>query len=496
MPAPLFDTTYAQLPERFFTCLTPLPVKAPRLLKLNHALADELALDSAWLASGDGRAMLSGNRFPETAASIATVYAGHQFGGFTPQLGDGRALLIGEIIDAAGKRRDIQLKGAGPTPYSRNGDGRAGLGPVLREYIISEAMHALGVPSTRALAAVITGEHIWRETPQPGAVLTRVAASHIRVGTFQFFAARGDTDALRLLADHVIDRHYPQARSAENPVAALLNGVIARQAELIAQWMNLGFVHGVMNTDNMTVSGETIDYGPCAFMDAYDPETVFSSIDATHRYAYGNQPRIAQWNLARFAETLLPLLSDNVDAAVELANTAIGSFPSLFAAAMTTGLRAKLGLLTQEADDLSLAQDLLGLMAESRADYTLVFRTFTKLELSPEAADSVHALFALNSGYDSAKLNQWLTRWNERLFREPQHAHLRQATMRQANPVYIPRNHLVEAALKAAVEEQNFGPFEEIVSVLSKPCVEQTGREIYALPPAVVNPDYRTFCGT
>src|SRR6478735_3364067 len=340
-----FDNSYARLPERFFARVSPAKVREPRIVKVNHALAERLGLDPAQLDAADGAQVLSGNVVPEGAASIALAYAGHQFGGFSPQLGDGRAILLGEVIGPDGARRDLQLKGSGPTPFSRQGDGRAALGPVLREYIVSEAMAALGIPTTRTLAAVATGETVLRETPLPGAVLTRIASSHIRVGTFQFFAARGDVDGIRDLADYVIARHYPEAAAAPNRYRTLLDSVIARQSELVAKWLLVGFIHGVMNTDNMSVAGETIDYGPCAFMDTYDPGTVYSSIDTAGRYAYGNQPRIAKWNLARLAETLLPLLAEDKDAAVAAAQEAIGAFATLFESAYTAGLRRKIGLV-------------------------------------------------------------------------------------------------------------------------------------------------------
>src|SRR6195952_2655629 len=350
-----FDNSYTALPENFFARVAPTPVIAPRLIKLNRLLAVHLGLDPDWLSSPEGAEILSGKRVPDGADPIAMAYAGHQFGHFVPQLGDGRAILLGEVIDADGVRRDIQLKGSGPTPFSRRGDGRAALGPVLREYIVSETMAALGIPTTRSLAAVVTGESVLRETPLPGAVLTRVASSHIRVGTFQFFAARGDTEGVRRLADHVIDRHYPDIATAERRYRALLDAAIARQAELVARWLLVGFIHGVMNTDNTSISGETIDYGPCAFMDTYDPATVFSSIDEQGRYAYGNQPRMALWNLTRFAECLLPLFSGDQEKAVAEAQSALGNFAEKFDAAYYAGLRRKLGLFTAHDDDPELA---------------------------------------------------------------------------------------------------------------------------------------------
>ncbi|MEL6477590.1 MAG: YdiU family protein, partial [Pseudomonadota bacterium] len=374
MTAIPFDNSYARLPGRFYTKLTPEPVPSPRLIKVNHGLANRLGLDPAALESGEMVAALAGNGVPEGADPLAQVYAGHQFGGWSPQLGDGRAILLGELVAPDGARFDLQLKGSGQTPYSRRGDGRAPLGPVLREYIVSEAMAALGVPTTRALAAVTTGDIVYRERPEPGAVLTRVAASHIRVGTFQFFAAREDAEALQLLTEHVIARHYPEAVAAEDPTLALLQGVIARQAALIARWMSLGFIHGVMNTDNMTVSGETIDYGPCAFMDAYHPGRVFSSIDQGGRYAYANQPRIAQWNLACLAQALLPVLIGEDEAKLAAAQAAVDGFPDLFQAAWLSEMRAKLGLVGVEEGDSDLILTLFDIMAEAEADFTLTFR--------------------------------------------------------------------------------------------------------------------------
>src|SRR3954467_5780376 len=403
-----FDNSYAALPDGFFARVAPTPVPAPKLVKLNRPLAVHLGLDPDWLAGPEGVEILAGKRVPEGAEPIAMAYAGHQFGQFVPQLGDGRAILLGEVIDKDGVRRDIQLKGSGPTPFSRRGDGRAALGPVLREYIISEAMFKLGIPTTRSLAAVMSGESVMRETMLPGAVLTRVAASHVRVGTFQFFAARGDTDGVRRLADHVIGRHYPDLAQADRPYHALLDVVIARQAELVARWLLVGFIHGVMNTDNTSISGETIDYGPCAFMDEYNPATVFSSIDEMGRYAYANQPRIALWNLTRFAESLLPLLDDDKDKAIAQAETALVGFADAFNTAYKAGLRSKLGLFTERDDDPTLAQDLLNAMKQGKTDFTLTFR-----RLSDAAGDGdlshVRALFE-----DAAAFDAWAPRWRQR----------------------------------------------------------------------------------
>src|SRR5580692_3954502 len=401
-----FENTYARLPQRFSAQLAPTPVAAPHLVKLNVELARSLGIDPDALMSTQGVDILAGNRVAEGSEPIALAYAGHQFGHFVPQLGDGRAILLGEVVGRDGVRYDVQLKGSGPTPYSRRGDGRAALGPVLREYIVSEAMAALEVPTTRALAAVITGEPVLRETNLPGAVLTRVASSHIRVGTFQFFAARRDVDAIRRLANHVIARHYPEVASASNPYRALLDQVISRQAALIAKWLLVGFIHGVMNTDNMSIAGETIDYGPCAFMDAYNPRAVYSSIDQMGRYAYGNQPHIAQWNLIRLAETLLPLLAEDNAAAIKEAQEAIGEFERVFDTAYAEGLSRKLGLLESQPNDISLAKDLLDRMAHNGADFTLVFRRLCEAAAGPEGDTGVRILFA-----DPGAFDDWAAKW-------------------------------------------------------------------------------------
>jgi serine/tyrosine/threonine adenylyltransferase len=486
-----FQNTYAALPASFFARVAPTPVVSPRLIKLNRPLAVRLGLDPDRLASPEGVEILAGKRIPDGADPIAMAYAGHQFGHFVPQLGDGRAILLGEVIDADGVRRDIQLKGSGPTPFSRRGDGRAALGPVLREYIVSEAMAALGIPTTRSLAAVMTGESVLRETVLPGAVLTRVASSHIRVGTFQYFAARGDTEGVRRLADHVINRHYPQVAAAERPYHALLEGVIARQAELVARWLLVGFIHGVMNTDNTSISGETIDYGPCAFMDHYDPGQVFSSIDEQGRYAYANQPRIALWNLTRLAECLLPLFSDDQDKAIAEAQAALGEFAEKFSAAYQAGLRAKLGLFKARDGDEALVQDLLDAMAKNQADFTLTFRRLGAAALGPEGDEGVRQLFA-----DSAVFDQWAVRWRQRIGDEPQDPVTRQVAMHAINPAFIPRNHRVEAVIDAAVTRDDFAPFEELLTVLSKPYEDQPAFAAYADPPKPEQRVLQTFCGT
>ena len=486
-----FDNSYARLPARLFARLDPMPVAAPHLVRLNADLAANLGLDPEELAGPEGVEVLAGNRVPEGATPIALAYAGHQFGHFVPQLGDGRAILLGEIVGRDGLRRDIQLKGSGRTPFSRGADGRAALGPVLREYLISEAMAALGVPTTRALAAVATGQPVLRETALPGAVLTRVAASHIRVGTFQYIAAKDDVEVLCQLADYAIARHYPEAATAENRYRALLDAVVVRQADLVARWLLIGFIHGVMNTDNTSVSGETIDYGPCAFMDAYDPATVFSSIDNLGRYAYGNQPNIAQWNLARLGEMLLPLLSDDGEKALAGAEDALGAFAAIFRVAYLSGLRRKLGLAAERDGDAALAQDLLTLMAKNHVDFTSCFRALCAAVTGTEGDVTLRALFADGCAYDA-----WAARWRHRMASDTVDPDARSAGMRAVNPAYIPRNHLVEAALDAAVTRQDFAPFEQLLEVVSRPFEERAGCERYAAPPAPEERVRQTFCGT
>ncbi len=485
-----FDNSYARLPDRMFAGVSPDRAPAPRLLAFNRALAEDLALDPARLAGEEGLRVLSGARLPAGAEPIAMAYAGHQFGNWVPQLGDGRALLLGEVLDRAGQRRDIQLKGAGRTPFSRMGDGKAPLGPVLREYLVSEAMAALGVPTTRALAAVATGEDVVRETVHAGAILTRVAASHVRIGTFQYFYVRQDREALEALTHHVIARHYPQAAAAPVPALALLEAVMARQADLVARWMGIGFIHGVMNTDNMAVSGETIDYGPCAFMDAYRDAQVFSSIDAGGRYAYGNQPHIAHWNLAQLAQALLPLIAEAEEEAVKTAQAAIGRFPDLFKAAWLDQMRPKLGLTRGAQDDADLIAALLTVMEAGGADFTLTFRGLADL-VSPEAdGQAARALFTDPEGFDA-----WLARWRARLAEEPMPTTARAAQMRRANPLFIPRNHRVEEAL-AAAEDGNLAPFKRLGRTLARPFEAQPGAEDLAQPPGIGQSVTRTFCGT
>jgi len=485
-----FENTYAALPDRFFARLAPTPVRAPQLIRLNEALADHLGLSPQFLSSPQGVDILAGNSVPAEAEPIAMAYAGHQFGNWVPQLGDGRAILLGEIIDQDNVRRDIQLKGAGPTPFSRQGDGRAALGPVLREYVVSEAMAALGVRTTRALAAVVTGETVAREGPLPGAVLTRVARSHVRVGTFQFFAARGDIEALRLLADYVIARHFPQAMGSKCPYTALLHAVIERQAHLIAHWQLLGFIHGVMNTDNMSIAGETIDYGPCAFIDTYHPETVYSAIDRMGRYAYSNQPPIAQWNLAVLAQSLLPLFGKPREKAISDAQAAVDRFPEIFEAAYQAGMGAKLGLADRHAGDTELAADLLTVMAAQKADFTLTFRRLSEISATdPKPENALGELFD-----DPGAIAGWSARWRQRLSRDSLPEARRQEAMRAANPAFIPRNHLVEEVIKAATENWDFAPFKKLLAVLATPY--EDAADEYCSPPRPDQVVHQTFCGT
>lgn len=485
-----FDNSYARLPERFYARLAPTRVAGPQLIHVNVALARELGIGADWLSSPAGVEVLAGNRVPEGAEPLAMAYAGHQFGNWVPQLGDGRAILLGEVLAPDGIRYDIQLKGSGPTPFSRNGDGRAALGPVLREFIVSEAMRALGIPTTRSLAAVTTGERILRqEGIIPGAVLTRVSKSHVRVGTFEYFANRGDTDGVRILADYVIGRLYPEIAGAANPYLALLQSVIARTAALVAGWQLIGFIHGVMNTDNTSIAGETIDYGPCAFMDVYHPQTVFSSIDVHGRYAYASQPHIAQWNLLRLAQALLPLLDAEQDAAIKQAQDAIDAYPGQFETAYLTALRAKLGLTQMRDEDESLIGAFLQHMTDARADFTLSFR---RLCGSAEGDDEgLRALFD-----NSAALDMWLVQWRERLSLEPVPAQQRAAAMCAVNPLFIPRNHRIEAIIVAAQEKNDFGPFLELMRVLSRPYDDQPEFAHYANPPKPEEIVQQTFCGT
>jgi len=498
-----FDNTYARELPGSYVAWKPVAVPAPRLLFFNHALAAELRLDAAALRGDEGAALFAGNALPADAEPIAQAYAGHQFGGFSPQLGDGRALLLGEVIDRAGRRRDIAFKGSGRTPFSRGGDGKAAVGPMLREVLIGEAMHALGIPTTRALAVVATGEQVYRDTVLPGAVLTRVAASHLRVGTFQFFAARGQVEQLRQLAEYTIARHDLQLAGAPDRYLGLLRAVAERQASLIASWMNVGFIHGVMNTDNMAISGETIDYGPCAFIEAYDPAAVFSSIDHGGRYAYGNQPLIARWNLARFAESLLPLMAQPddeaaIERAVGQAMEVIDAFPGLYDVALRRGQRAKLGIAAatpaDERDDAALADDWLALLHAQRVDFTLAWRRLADAAHGHDAA--LRALFA-----DPAALDAWLARWRARCARDDAAgaagAAARAAQMRRTSPLVIARNHRVEEALSAASNDDDLEPFNQLLAALRRPFDEVPELVRYLEPaPPEVTACYQTFCGT
>ena len=489
---PMNRSTYASLPERFFARINPTPVAMPRLLGFNRALELELGLDIGNLDAESLAALFSGNVLPAGVEPIAMAYAGHQFGHFVPQLGDGRAILLGEAQGRTGGRRDIQLKGSGRTPYSRGGDGRAALGPVLREYLVSEAMHALGVPSTRALAAVATGESVFREEALPGAILTRVAASFVRVGTFQYFASRGDTDAVKRLADYVIERHYREAKTEPRPYLSLLRAVSNAQASLIASWMHVGFIHGVMNTDNMAVSGETIDFGPCAFMDSYDPAAVFSSIDRSGRYAFGNQPHAAAWNLARLAETLLPIIDENAERAVELASETLATFAMRLAELSLAGMRRKLGLSSREEGDAALAEDLRQVMHRNQADFTLTFRRLCDASERDAGEDAdVRRLFL-----NPEDFNEWARRWRARLTRESLQPQARAEAMRQVNPAFIPRNHRIQQVIDAAVERQDLEPFAELSSVLSQPYRYVEAFASYADPPQPSERVLQTFCGT
>ncbi len=484
-----FDNSFARTFKGFYVPWQADPAAAPKLLLLNHALAEELGLDPAALESEAGLAIFSGNAIPEGAEPLAQAYAGHQFGGYAGQLGDGRALLLGEVIDTRQQRRDIQLKGSGPTPFSRGGDGKAPLGPVLREYLIGESMHALGIPTTRALAAVTTGEEIYRETALPGAVLTRVAASHIRVGTFQFFAARGGADKVRELADYAIARHYPHTADAENPYLAFFEAVCDAQAALVAGWMNVGFIHGVMNTDNTAISGETLDYGPCAFMDTYAPDTVFSSIDRHGRYAYGNQPEILPWNLTRFAETLIPLVDPDKGKAVELLTGSVKQVQHLYETHWLAGMRCKIGLTKQDPHDLELMHDLLWVLKDGQADFTLFFRRLSQAVRGDK--DPMRDVLEQSGAFDV-----WARRWRKRLKQEGEAAETVAQAMDRVNPIYIPRNHKVEEALEAAVDREDMTPFSELLAILTHPFDEVAGNETYAEPAPVTDTPYRTFCGT
>lgn len=484
-----FDNSFARDLDGFFKFCRAEPAVAPKMLQFNHSLAEELGLDPGALDSEVGLEVFSGNLVPEGSEPIAQAYAGHQFGGFSPQLGDGRALLLGEVVDTQQRRRDIQLKGSGRTPFSRGGDGKAAIGPVLREYLIGEGMHALSIPTTRALAAVSTGGDVYRETLLQGAVLTRVAASHIRVGTFQYGTTRGDEARVRALADYAIARHYPETADAENPYLAFFDAVSDAQAALVARWMNIGFIHGVMNTDNMTISGETIDYGPCAFMDNYAQGTVFSSIDQYGRYAYANQPVILSWNLTRFAETLIRFVDPDKDKAIEILTDSVERIQPLYEKYWLAGMRSKVGLTSEDPLDTELINDLLELMEKGKADFTLVFRRLSQ-SLRGDS-DVVRNLFNEPDAFDV-----WAKCWRKRLEKDGVAAETCAQAMDRVNPIYIPRNHKVEEALSAASDHQDMKPFTELLAVLSHPFDEVEGKETYAEPAPETNIPYRTFCGT
>lgn len=489
LPFPALEQIYAHLPRGFHAPVTPAGAPAPRLLVLNGALCRDLGIDPGALTAQAWAGLLSGNRLPRGSEPVAMAYAGHQFGQFVPQLGDGRALLLGEIWDAAGNLRDLHLKGAGRTPFSRTGDGRAALGPVLREYLVGEAMHALGIPTTRALGAVATGETVARDTPQPGAILARVAASHIRVGTFEYFAARQDIPALRQLADLTLARHPPREAREDDPYRALLASAVERQARLVAQWMCVGFVHGVMNTDNTALSGETLDYGPCAFLDVYRPGAVFSSIDHHGRYAYGNQPRMAEWNLTRLAECLLPLMDSDPQRAVDRVMPILERFPERIGDYWLEGMRRKLGLESAEAEDAPLIRDLLGLMEQEEADFTLTFRHLTTLAEDPEHP-------AAPPGWSRGEaFASWRDRWQRRLGREPGDAARPARIMARANPVRIPRNHRLEQALESA-RAGDLGPFTNLLEAVTHPFEDRPQWAVFNTPPEPGERVTRTFCGT
>ena len=478
-----FENSYARLPEAFYVRLKPVPVCTPKLVIFNVELAQFLGLNPDALKGDEGAAVFSGNRIPEGSEPLAQAYAGHQFGSFT-MLGDGRAILLGEQVTPKGERFDIQYKGSGKTPFSRQGDGRGALGPMLREYIISEALHAMNIPTTRSLAVVTSGEQVFREIALQGAILTRTATSHIRVGTFEYAAARGKPNEIRTLADYTIRRHFSDLAEDGNPYLALLGAVMERQASLVSRWLLVGFIHGVMNTDNMALCGETIDYGPCAFMDAYDPNTAFSSIDQNGRYAYGQQPQIAQWNLARFAETLLPLIHEDPQEAVSMAKEAISGFSDTFRHYWLSGIRAKLGLLNQEADDGVLVGDLLDCMHRHRVDFTNTFRDLASGSL-PKA-----------SVFRALDFKQWFERWQARLKRQPDSWEASRRLMNAHNPAIIPRNHRVEEALEAAVDRDDFTVMEKLLGFLSQPYQDPSEQTGYHQPPPSSAQPYRTFCGT
>lgn len=500
-----FNNCYIKLGADFYVKTCPEPANNPELIKFNHDLAEELGLSDTCLNAtlnparnlADCTAIFAGNLIPAGSEPLAMVYAGHQFGHFNPQLGDGRAILLGEIAAPDGTHFDMQLKGSGRTVFSRDGDGRAALGPVLREYLLSEAMAKLGIPTTRALAAVTTGEEVVRQQLLPGGIITRIATSFVRVGTFQYFAARDDVEAIKTLADFMIERNYPAAKKEDHPYVALLTLIVKRQAALIAQWMQVGFIHGVMNTDNMSIAGETIDYGPCAFMDYFDFDQVYSSIDRNGRYAYSKQPSIGLWNLTRLAESLLPLLAEDTGAAVEIAQDILKSYAGLYEQCWLAGMRGKLGLSTVLDNDKKLIEDLLNIMAVNKADFTLTFYYLSQMcidstrENSKEQDKATYDLFT-----DANQFKQWVTKWRQRLGKESLSDEARQSSMQAVNPVYIPRNHQIEAAIRAAEDSGDFSVFHDLHEVLQKPYERQPGKDVYMLPPEPDEVVEQTFCGT
>ena len=491
MKSNYFKNSYFNLGRDFYQSIKPTPVQNPGLITFNRVLSDELGLAETTLSSSAGAAVFAGNTIPEGAEPLAMAYSGHQFGHFNPDLGDGRAILLGQIVSTAGRSFDIHMKGTGQTAFSRNGDGRAALGPVLREYLVSEAMAQLGVPTTRALAAVTTGEEVIRERLLPGGIITRVAASFVRIGTFEYFLAREDMASLARLADYVIEYQYPHLKQTENPYLALLDAVIEGQAALIAQWMHLGFIHGVMNTDNMSIACETIDYGPCAFMDHYAHDRVFSSIDQHGRYAYNNQPNIGLWNLSRFTECLLHLIDENQGKAVEIAKGRLEGFISAYQNYWLTGMRTKLGLNSAQDEDRVLIDALFDIMASSNADFTLTFYQLSLLDMDTPSDDTILALFNHAEAF-----TQWLDQWRQRLRQETCNDVKRKAMMRESNPVYIPRNHQIEAAIRAAEDHGDFSVFHALHEVLQRPYYFQPGKEAYMQPPKAHEIVHQTFCGT
>lgn len=486
-----FDNSYARLPEKFYARLPPTAVDAPKSIVINQALAESLGLDPVALSTQAATNVFAGNDVPEDAEPLAMAYAGHQFGHFVPQLGDGRAILLGEIVDRDGVRQDLHLKGAGRTPFSRGGDGRSALGPVLREYVVSAHMHALGIPTTRALAAVTTGEEVYRDDVLPGAVLTRVASSHVRIGTFQYFAARQDLGAVETLMKYSLDRHYPDADRGQGDAVALLSSVMSRQSKLVAKWLSVGFIHGVMNTDNTAISGETIDYGPCAFMDTYESNKVFSSIDRQGRYAFMNQPTILQWNLAQLAQCLLPFIDEDQETAVKIAQGIIDGFPDVFSADLAREYAAKLGLKADASDAIPMAVELLGIMAAQKADFTLTFRHLMDAIDDGDSASAFLTQFA-----DPNAVDDWLGSWRKRVMEDNPSIDAARAGMAATNPAVIARNHLVEEIIRAAEDHNDFGPMHDLLAVVTEPYADQPEGSRYTLPPKPDQVVHRTFCGT